>query len=144
MTLWVAGQGSDRQARLLTGDEWTAIARCGVDREFPWGDSWPPERGNYSDLTAREELLWKGMGNYRDGFAVAAPVDESGANEWHLYGVGGNVFEWTSELRGTNRVLRGGNWGTNSRSRLQIESRIERDPGRGERAWGFRVAVAAE
>lgn len=137
--------GSGRRARLLTGDEWTAIARCGIDRDFPWGDSWPPERGNYNDETAREKLSFGGIKGYDDGFAVAAPVERSGRNEWNLYGVGGNVFEWTSELRGSNRVIRGGNWGTSNADRhLAIESRSERDPSQRGRAWGFRVAISPE
>jgi formylglycine-generating enzyme required for sulfatase activity len=95
-------RGSGSRVRLLTGSEWTAIARCGTNRRFPWGEGMPPTRGNYSDLTAREVFGrgWPSLDGYRDGNPVAAPVEQSGRNEWGLYGVGGNVWEWTSELSG--------------------------------------------
>ena len=35
--------------RLPTGDEWLAFAKCGDDREYPWGNEPLPKYGNYHD-----------------------------------------------------------------------------------------------
>lgn len=98
-------------ARLPTGKEWTAYAQCGDGRVYPWGNAWPPAYGNYADQTNRVPGL---VGDYRDGHEVSCPVEESGCNRWGLYGVGGNVSEWTDELTerdGEWRIRRGGWWG---------------------------------
>jgi hypothetical protein len=33
---------SGYEFRLPTTSEWKAVARCGTDRKYPWGDEWPP------------------------------------------------------------------------------------------------------
>ena len=68
--------------RRPTAREWMAFARCGTQRNYPWGDEWPPKYGNYNYVNG-----------YEDGFDRLAPVDKSGENEWGLYGVGGNAWE---------------------------------------------------
>jgi len=95
--------------RLPSGDEWTVLAQCGDQREFPWGSQWPPRYGNYADMTARP-LLGVFIENYQDHFDVSCPVEASGSNTWGLCGVGGNVWEWTEESRGRLRLARGGSW----------------------------------
>ncbi|MCC5838842.1 MAG: SUMF1/EgtB/PvdO family nonheme iron enzyme, partial [Opitutales bacterium] len=128
--------------RLASGDEWTRFARCGTTREFPWGDSMPPTRGNYADEAAGQAFSgWTIIRGYRDGHAVSAPVEESGRNEWGLYGVGGNVWEWTSEERGSSRVVRGGSWGSFREDGLRVEHRDARGPSHRNRDLGFRVLL---
>lgn len=44
---WLNRQFSNRlsagyEFRLPTTTEWEALARCGTDRKYPWGDEWPP------------------------------------------------------------------------------------------------------
>ncbi len=129
------------RARLPTGGEWTAIARCGTSRVFPWGDSWPPTRGNYNDQTAMETLGLGGIQDYKDGFAVSAPVDWSGANEWGLHGVGGNVWEWTNEQEGSFRIIRGGSWLSNREDGLRVEDRRKVLPNRSHNDLGFRLVI---
>ena len=109
--------------RLPTADEWTQLARCGDDRVYPWGSSWPPERGNYSDATSVAEAR---MQEYDDGFPVTCPVAVSGCNDWGLYGVGGNVSEWTTDGDGGG-VLRGGSWRDCSREELACDRRVPGD-----------------
>ncbi len=78
--------------RLPTQEEWTAIAQCGDDREYPWGNNWPPvqgEAGNYDF-----PCIVKGNKN---NYPVTCDVKQSGANIWDIYGVGGNVWELTQK-----------------------------------------------
>lgn len=145
---WLSGRSGVNEhgarARLLTGDEWTAIARCGTSREFPWGDSWPPTRGNYSDMTAREQLGFTAIDGYRDGFSVTASVEKSGRNEWGLYGLSGNVWEWTSEQSGSSRLLRGASWlSYGPRIFLRVEDRITTPPSNRSSYNGVRVLLSA-
>ncbi len=96
--------------RLPKGDEWTKFAQCGDNRQYPWGNEWPPKYGNFSDKASAWSDKIEG---YEDGFAVTCPVEKSGKNDWGLYGVAGNVWEWTSERhprKKENRLLRGASW----------------------------------
>ncbi len=98
--------------RLPDGNEWTTYAQCGDGRKFPWGNDWPPAYGNYRDETGHKSFAhWdRWIEGYDDGFAVACPVEKSGRNDWGLYGVGGNVWELTSDAIGDKCVMRGGSW----------------------------------
>ena len=80
--------------RLPTSSEWPVFARCGRDRKYPWGDQWPPTRGNYLDRQEKEPWKsWLPADVYTDGYDFTCPVEMSGMNEWGLCGVGGNVSE---------------------------------------------------
>ena len=124
----------DWQYRLPTAQEWAAYARCGGNREFPWGNEWPPARGNYGEITG-----------YADGFAVTCPVEDSGCNEWGLYGVGGNVWEWTTEGSESRRAARGGSWYYSYRYSLQHRYRLfGHVTSRSSFSLGFRLVLRRE
>ncbi|MFC1452788.1 SUMF1/EgtB/PvdO family nonheme iron enzyme [Verrucomicrobiota bacterium] len=113
--------------RLPTELEWMTVASCGEPRKYPWGDRWPPPYGNYADLTSREHLVeWMGIRRYDDGHVVTCPVSESGANEWAVFGVGGNAWEWCEnwyDRSRTYKVRKGGSWDFDQRESLTIIAR---------------------
>jgi hypothetical protein len=71
---------------------------------YPWGKGvWPPPpcAGNYSDFVTYDRFRW------------TAPVGSFPPNQYNLYDLGGNVWEWCEDPfteAGTLRTLRGGSW----------------------------------
>lgn len=92
------GERTGATVRLPTGEEWEAVARCGDERQYPWGHSFDETRA------ACAESNWGGT----------APVDfhPGGATPDGVRGMAGNVWEWTTERDpDTGWVgLRGGCW----------------------------------
>ena len=116
------------KCRLPGAKEWMTLAQCGDGRKYPWGSEWPPKYGNYGDLAAKNAFTnWPyTIGGYNDGYAVSCPVEKSGKNQWEVYGVAGNVWEWTSELYGganDRRVVRGASWDVISQDGLECACR---------------------
>ncbi|MBT3194147.1 MAG: SUMF1/EgtB/PvdO family nonheme iron enzyme [Verrucomicrobia bacterium] len=149
---WLNRTFSDRipgqcEFRLPVASEWEFVAACGSTRPYPWGDDWPPLYGNHSDATARENLSqWNGIRGYKDGYAVTCPVDHSGMNEWGVYGLAGNVWEWCLDwMDNTDRQLKvrkGGSWDFDPKASLKINARgLDRPTARYD-TIGFRVVVA--
>lgn len=60
-------------------------------------------------------------------------VEQSGRNKWGLYGVSGNVWEWTSESSGLLRVPRGASWSHYSPDYLRVGYRHTPPPSRPKR-----------
>jgi len=131
--------------RLPTEREWITSAKCQDDREYPWGNRWPPRYGNYSDRTAKKHFSdWKGIKNYDDGFAVTCPVTESGVNEWGIYGLAGNVWEWCGDWYGASeeyKVHHGGSWDFDEKRNLRIDARGFDRPDALYDTIGFRVVI---
>jgi len=137
--------------RLPSEKEWIDFALCGREKEYPWGDQWPPPNSFNYKGTEGANIIYgffqneKFIRNHDDGFVVAAPVDKSGPNEWGLYGVGGNVWEWCrdwSDETKTTRVLKGAAWNNSTPAILTISHRSNALPEKSNTMIGFRVVVA--
>ena len=132
-----------REYRLPTGDEWITFAQCGDGRVYPWGNEWPPKYGNYADETAKQVLgFGRTIAGYDDGFPVACPVEKSGENDWGLFGVGGNAWEWTAKTpNGPFDALRGASWGSCAQVDLRCDGRVF-DPSVRYGYVGFRLLLS--
>lgn len=102
--------------RLPSVEEWEVAARggrtlAGRTPRYPWGDSWTSGRAN----------TWQGpshaSNSMEDGFLYTAPVASFAPNNWGLYDVVGNVFEYCTDRsevgtdgRMRRAVGRGGSW----------------------------------
>jgi hypothetical protein len=101
---------------------------------YPWGTSWPPP---------------KGAGNYDSSLSVdsypnTSPVGSFKANQYGLYDMGGNVWQWCEDEFTTvsgYHVLRGAPWDRGSVDYLLSSCRRNGGPhGRGN-GIGFRCVL---
>ena len=130
------------KARLPSGTEWLTYAQCGDKRIYPWGNEWPPKYGNYSGL---ESAYPQKIGVCRDDYPVTCGVEQSGKNDGGLCGLGGNVWEWTDEVSGAPRLLRGASWCTPcGDAYLRNDGGISRQPSLRDFNVGFRVMILPE
>jgi len=138
---------ADYEFRLPTENEWMIAAGAGDLRVYPWGNAWPPLYGNFSDQTARGRLSqWRGITGYDDGYAATAPVENSGMNELGIFGLAGNIWEWTSDWLDADKqefkIRKGGSWDFDDQDSLRIAARgFDRQDARYD-TIGFRVVVA--
>ena len=87
--------------RLPSRMEATAYTLAGKMQGYPWGELWPPSRGNYADDSLKKEFSdLPSIPDYQDGFPVTAIVEASGENGWGIFGAGGNVWETTTKVAG--------------------------------------------
>lgn len=110
--------------RLPARTEAIAYTLSGSMQAYPWGELWPPNRGNYADGAMSKAFSdLQTIAGYQDGFPVTAPVESSGENPWGLFGAGGNVWETTSKLAGSNLFggWQGGGWDDHQPTRLKCD-----------------------
>jgi hypothetical protein len=137
-------------ACLPTEAQWEYACRAGTTTPFSFGDNITPEQVNYdgdNPYNNAEKGLYRGK---------TVAVKSLPPNAWGLYEMHGNVYEWcndwfgdyptkeatnpTGATDGTNRVLRGGSWGSLGWStRSAYRNRFE--PAFSSDSIGFRFAL---
>ena len=132
--------------RLLSESEWEYVARAGTTTRYWWGDWMGRNRANCG-----------GDGCGDTSYVRTAPVGSFSANDFGLFDVSGNVWEWVQDCwhddyygaptdgsawagpADCRRVLRGGSWPFTP-VYLRSASRTREDAGGRNGDVGFRVA----
>jgi formylglycine-generating enzyme required for sulfatase activity len=155
--------GTDSTAngyRMPSEAQWEYAAGNGSRHtKYSWGDEWPSGKkgGNVADETAKKKNPdWTIFEGYEDGYVFTAPAGSYEANDFGLYDMTGNVWEWCNDwygdysedarvnpagpLRGSNRVLRGGSWYGEPRD-CRVAGRDYWYPGDRYTTLGFRLVL---
>lgn len=133
--------------RLPSEAEWEYAARAGTTSKYSWGSSIDCSKARY--------------GYYADGCGKKKSTDPVGSfqpNQWGLYDMHGNVWEWTQDcwndshngalLNGAardtgdcnHRVLRGGSW-YSMPYKVSVAYRFEHASTDGDNDYGFRLVL---
>ena len=131
--------------RLPTADEWEVAARGPDKREYPWGSVFLEKEEKYPCNSLE---YWQVHKNLAPG---TTPVDEkefdNGESAFGVYGMGGNVWEWTATgapARGSAppaefRILKGGSFMTPQKA-TRCSNVLAEDPRLPHPDVGFRCA----
>jgi Sulfatase-modifying factor enzyme 1/TIR domain len=149
-----------RVYRLPTDQEWSGAVGLKYEvgktpdqkslgiRLFPWDiperkeTNWPPPEGS-GNYAGEGDNLGNWIIRYKDGFARTSPVGSFSVNQFGLYDMGGNVWQWCEDLFGTMHILRGASWVAYEQSVIFASYRSFAAPDRRQGDIGFRCAIAA-
>ena len=158
---WLNQKDAGKNYRLPTEAEWEyACGNGNRHTKYSWGDGNPAGKqgGNVADKSAKRVFLgWTIFDDYDDGFVYTAPAASFNANDFGLYDMTGNVWEWCEDWyhssyggsptdgsawlipSSSSRILRGGSWSSNP-SLCRSANRSRNDPGARVSGLGFRLA----
>ncbi len=130
--------------RLPNEAEWEFAARAGSDTTYIWGEEKSPGGQEQANT-------WQGafpiQNDVKDGFASRAPVGCFSANDFGLYDMIGNVWEWTDTTYRDSQgeaihVIKGGSFlcAANYCARYRASARQPQEAGFATNHIGFRTA----
>ncbi len=144
--------------RLLTEAEWEFCARGGREQQaYPWGDELVPGGRHLCNI-------WQGtfpsQDTGEDGYRGPCPVDAFPPNDFQIYSMTGNAWEWCADWfdpayhvtatrrnpvgppKGAARVMRGGSFLCHDSycNRYRVAARTSNTPDSSTSNLGFRCA----
>ena len=119
--------------RLPTEEEWEHACRVGSTTKYCFGD----------DKRRLGEYAWYDKNALDVGEKYAHRVGQKKPNQWGLYDMHGNVWEWTSTAYGSLRVIRGGGWSWTAEY-CGSSFRYWFTPGARDRDLGFRLVRSSD
>lgn len=123
--------------RLPTEEEWQYAASGGKNNTYAWGNETIEE-------ATKKANFWQGLfpfqNNNEDGYIGTAPVKTYPSNNFGLFEMSGNVWEWCISSSGTP-IVKGGSFLCNDSycSGYRVQSRMPNDRESSLNHTGFRL-----
>jgi formylglycine-generating enzyme required for sulfatase activity len=139
---WLANK-SGKGYRLLTESEWEYLAKANIKSTYPWGNSLKKEQAQCADCLKVKPKSYSRVGSFKE-------------NQFGLYDINGNVWEWTQDCYKRNyigapqngkayisdncqrKVIRGGAWNS-KKNEMYPSYRTAAKPDFTSSTIGFRI-----